>query len=274
MVDAVIENPFWKYHMRVVYKFLGFSKVADVNATKRFITLLEENYGKSIHTIVNKTIFSVSRNISNAVLVCGAGDSLERVINLFNGDITSFISKHFVISADSATTILREYGYLPNLVLTDLDGDWEVLQEVTSKHIPFVIHAHGDNVEKFEEWFSEQTESLRFIPSVQTEVVKPYLSNFAGFTDGDRSVWMALSLGFSTIKIMGFDLNGKIGRASFTPYKNTKDYIAFKLKKLSIAKQFLEMAAIEYSGIKFYNIQPSTEITSNLRSWNNVNSLI
>lgn len=59
------------------------------------------------------------------------------------------MKKSIKIAADSSIKPLLENGIIPEIVISDLDGDEKSLKKVSKKSI-FVIHAHGDNMNKLE----------------------------------------------------------------------------------------------------------------------------
>ena len=63
--------------------------------------------------------------------------------------------------------------------------------------------------------------------------------NFGGFTDGDRSVFLAEELGASQIILVGMDLGNEIGKYS----KDTVRDSELKKAKMKVAKKLLAMLA-------------------------------
>ena len=98
------------------------------------------------------------------------------------------------IVADSALKPLIENGIKADIVVTDLDGDEEILKTVGQSEAVFVVHAHGDNIGKLQ--FVEN-----FRNCVGTTQAKPFgkIKNFGGFTDGDRAVFLASHFGAKKI---------------------------------------------------------------------------
>jgi len=75
---------------------------------------------------------------------------------------------------------------------------------MNSEGTVIVVHAHGDNVPLLCHW----------VPQFRGPVVGttqgrplPHVHNFGGFTDGDRAVFAAQSLGAASIALLGFDLD-------------------------------------------------------------------
>lgn len=108
-----------------------------------------------------------------------------------------------MISAGSATSRLMSIGMVPEILVTDLDGNVDMEIEAIEKGALAFIHAHGDNMAKIREIVPMLTKP--FVPTVQC---KPFANvyNFGGFTDGDRAVVMASHFGVEDIRTLGWDL--------------------------------------------------------------------
>lgn len=129
------------------------------------------------------------------VCVCGNAPTLGREIPLVSG---------VVLAADAAAFVLYSHGIRPDAIFTDLDGATDEFVSMNREGTVIVIHAHGDNVPLLRHWVP------RFGgPVVGTTQGRPlhHVHNFGGFTDGDRAVFAAQSLGAASITLLGFDLD-------------------------------------------------------------------
>jgi len=160
------------------------------------------------------------------VFVVGAGPSLSLAIPTLKK-----FKKSIKIVADSAVKPLVENGIMPDIVVTDLDGDEDSLIKVGKTNSIFVIHAHGDNISKL--YLVEN-----FKNCIGTTQSKPFknIQNFGGFTDGDRAVFLASYFGAKKIILFGMDFGKRIGKYSQTKISERKT----KLKKLRKSKVLLE----------------------------------
>ena len=160
----------------------------------------------------------------NTVHVIGSGPSLSSAIPKLKK-----LKKGIKIAADSSLKPLLENGIVPEIVVTDLDGDEKSLKKIAKKSI-FVVHAHGDNIEKL-----ELVE--KFKNCIGTTQTKPFnkIENFGGFTDGDRGVFLASHFEAKKIILFGMDFGKQIGKFSNTK-KSDRDT---KLKKLKIGEELL-----------------------------------
>jgi uncharacterized Rossmann fold enzyme len=161
-------------------------------------------------------------------VVFGAGPSLEEFLSKFGKEVSWL--KRVWIAADGATSAVMEYR-VPDVIVTDLDGKVEDQLKAWSLGSWLVIHAHGDNLPQLR----------RVVPKIHCRVigttqVRPFgkLFNFGGFTDGDRSAFLAHALGAKAIYLVGMDWWGEIGK-----YSGRKDP-ARKRVKLQICGELLE----------------------------------
>ena len=143
-----------------------------------------------------------------------------------------------IIAADGATTALLELGIVPDVIVTDLDGNIDDQISCSSKGTIMVVHAHGDNIQALKAWVP------RFGgPVCGTTQVRPFgaVRNFGGFTDGDRAVMMADELGASSVRLAGFRFD-RLGRHSC--HRDP----AVKMAKLRWAEKIISSAgvAVEY----------------------------
>ena len=172
---------------------------------------------------INNEILNLIKN--ETVFVIGSGPSLSTAIPKLKN-----LKKSIKIAADSSVKPLVDNGIVPDIVITDLDGDWNSLEKIATKSI-FVVHAHGDNINKLK--FSK-----KFKKCIGTTQSKPFskIQNFGGFTDGDRGVFLANHFGAKKIILFGMDFGERIGK-----YSNTKkSERGIKLMKLNKGRLLLE----------------------------------
>ncbi|MET1160097.1 MAG: 6-hydroxymethylpterin diphosphokinase MptE-like protein [Thermoprotei archaeon] len=173
----------------------------------------------------------------NAV-VFGAGPSLlEHIRKLYDALISS--TNTVIIAADGATQAFLELGLAPDIIVTDLDGDYKSIEESCTRRSLVLVHAHGDNIDRLYTYVPRLLSRCRdrVIGTTQT---KPYgrIYNFGGFTDGDRGVYLAVFNNAERVLLAGMDLGIRIGRYSG---RKTLDPVAYyrKLVKFEIAYKLL-----------------------------------
>lgn len=143
-----------------------------------------------------------------------------------------------LIAADAAFGACLREGIVPDVVVTDLDG---VTQDMLGyRDVIYVVHAHGDNIDKV----------ISLIPHVRGFLVGTAQCGCSyrvdvpgGFTDGDRGVFLAFRYGASRVYLHGFDF-GKVSR--LVKPSGALVNVRSKLAKLAWAKLLLQL--LKYSG--------------------------
>ena len=159
----------------------------------------------------------------------GAGISEEETIN---GGIK--------IAADGAVSACLERNIIPDIIVTDLDGNLPEMVWANKKGSKIVVHAHGDNFSRLFEFSSE-------IQAISLTTTYPYSGTncWGGFTDGDRSLMMSLGLGAKSVNLIGFNFD-KIG-----PYSG--DFSFRKIQKLSWALRIVNECDERSGKVKIIN---------------------
>ena len=173
---------------------------------------------------INKKIIDLIKG--ETVFVIGSGPSLTTAIPKLKN-----FRKSVKIAADSSVKPLVENGIMPDIIVTDLDGDPNTLEKIGQTESIFVVHAHGDNIEKLR--FTKKLKNC--IGTTQSKSFSK-LQNYGGFTDGDRSVFLAHHFKAKRIILFGMDFGNHIGKFSNTKKSERK----MKLKKLKRAELLLE----------------------------------
>jgi hypothetical protein len=210
----------WKEKYREILKEFGFAQKKDVESAKRLNSLLKKRFPiKHLKRLVEE----------KSVFVIGAGPSLSsslHVLKKFN-HITTIV-------ADGALKALVERNIQPDIVVTDLDGDIESLKKVGKTDAIFVVHAHGDNMDKLEL-------VLEFKNCIGTTESNSFgkIYNFGGFTDGDRCVFLANHFRAKKIILLGMDFGTRIGKYSKIDIADKN----LKIRKLNRGKKLLEWLA-------------------------------
>lgn len=166
------------------------------------------------------------------VLVIGAGPSLDKNIEFIKKN-----KKYVKIAADGVVEILLNNKIKPDILVSDLDGNPKYLKTAEKMGAIMVIHAHGDNIENLERYVP------KFGKVIGTTQVMPVdnVYNFGGFTDGDRSVFLAEEMKAKSITLLGMDFDNLPRK--FSSDKDSDIDIELKRRKLKFAKRLLEMLA-------------------------------
>ena len=206
----------WKRRYQSILKELNYSEKKDKESAIILDSILKKNNNnqKITKLIQGKTVF-----------VIGSGPSLSFAIPKLKK-----FKKSIKIAADSSLKPLLENGIVPDIIVTDLDGDEDAIKKLSKKKSIFVIHAHGDNIKKLQ----MVKEIKNCIGTTQTTPFNK-IQNFGGFTDGDRGVFLASHFEAKKIILFGMDFGKQIGKFSNTK-KSDRDT---KLKKLKIGEELL-----------------------------------
>jgi len=201
----------WKKKYTDILKEFKYDEKKDKESAIILNSILETSNG-------NKKIINLIKG--KTVLVIGSGPSLSTAIPKLKK-----YKKSIKIAADSSIKPLVENGIFPDIVITDLDGDKNTLEKIAKTKIIFVVHAHGDNIEKLE--FAK-----KFKNCIGTSQSTPFnkIQNFGGFTDGDRGVFLANNFEAKKIILLGMDFGKRIGKFSNTK-KSERKIKLMKLKK-------------------------------------------
>ena len=206
----------WKKRYLLILKELDYSQKKDKESAIILDSILKKT----------NTIEKISKMIEGkTVFVIGSGPSLSKAIPKLKK-----LKRTIKIAADSSLKPLVDNGIIPEIVVTDLDGDENTIKKIAKTKSIFVIHAHGDNIEKL-----ELVKEIK--NKIGTTQSNPFnkIQNFGGFTDGDRGVFLASYFGAKKIILFGMDFGNKIGRFSNTKKSDRK----VKLKKLEIGESLL-----------------------------------
>ena len=204
---------------------------------KRYFSILKElNYSEKkdkesaliLDSILKKTdtIEKIRKLIEGkTIFVIGSGPSLSIAIPKLKK-----LKKSIKIAADSSLKPLVDNGIIPDIIVTDLDGNEDTIKKISKTKSIFVIHAHGDNIEKL-----QMVKKMK--NCIGTTQTNPFnkIQNFGGFTDGDRGVFLASYFNAKKIILFGMDFGNQIGKFSNTKKSDRET----KLKKLEIGRDLL-----------------------------------
>lgn len=200
-------------YLEIIEDF-GFSKGDDEKSAQVLAELCKERKVTSPECL----------GISGEATVCGCGYNLE-------DDLEKYGVKGKLIAADGSVSRINTQ---PDIIVTDLDGCIQKEIEANADGSVAVIHGHGDNIDLLKKYVP-RFEGL-ILPTVQCRPPEG-LFNFGGFTDGDRAVVLAKSLGAEKIHLRGFDFSN--------PYIKSGKDPEIKRKKLLWAKRIIEAVSPE-----------------------------
>ena len=207
----------WEAMYSEILREFSYSKEKDNESAVILNSILRKS---STDKKINKLIKG------KTVLVIGSGPSLSAAIPKLK-----ILKNSIKIAADSSVKPLVENNIIPDIVVTDLDGDVNTLRRLGKTKSIFVVHAHGDNIKNLE--FVKNFKNC--IGTTQSNSFER-IQNFGGFTDGDRGVFLASFYGAKKIVLFGMDFGNRIGKFSETRRSERQT----KLKKLKWGKLLLE----------------------------------
>ena len=206
----------WGERYLSILKELNYSEKKDKESAIILDSILKRtNTIEKIREIIQgKTVF-----------VIGSGPSLSIAIPKLKK-----LKKSIKIAADSSLKPLIDNGIIPDIIVTDLDGNEDAIKKISKTKSIFVIHAHGDNIEKL-----QMVKKMK--NCIGTTQTNPFnkIQNFGGFTDGDRGVFLASHFDAKKIILFGMDFGNQVGKFSNTKRSDRE----IKLKKLEIGKDLL-----------------------------------
>ncbi|MFA4955800.1 MAG: 6-hydroxymethylpterin diphosphokinase MptE-like protein [Candidatus Methanoperedens sp.] len=216
----------WEPIYKLILEDMHWDRICDDTSARTLFKLLETKARKKIPDVID---IEVLHNVINGkdVLVCGKAPCLKDEIKNID------FKKYVVIAADGATSILINNGIAPNIVVTDLDGNMDDEAKANDLGAIMVVHAHGDNMDAL----GEEVPRLKRVIGTTQSTPMPNVYNFGGFSDGDRSVFLAKEMGAMSITLIGFDFND----TNVTPIKKKKLMWAEKLIDIILGEEELDM---------------------------------
>jgi len=210
----------WKTLFKEIRKEFGYKEIDDLHSARKLNSFLKKKFlKKEFQELISGKV----------VFVIGAGPSLSKSLSYIKRckNVTKIV-------ADGAVQALLEKNIMPDILVTDLDGDLKSIKKIGKTKIPMIVHAHGDNSDRLQmvKNFSNvngTTQTNRF----------GKIENFGGFTDGDRCVFLGEFFDAKKIVLIGMDFGQEIGKYSKQKVTNRK----IKLKKLKFGKKILEWFA-------------------------------
>ena len=185
----------------------GWSLDADIHSAETMAEMFrgDQPFGVSLWSCeVRDDVLQYLRSkiqSCQTVVFVGAAVEPEDLVGLQE------VGTEFIVADGAIGACLETIS--PLCVISDFDGQ-PYLDKAAGFNIPFVLHAHGDNTERWMQTF-ERWAMLNNPPQIvlthQTPRYIDGLHNVGGFTDGDRAVCFAYWCGLNhqNIKFIGYD---------------------------------------------------------------------
>ncbi|MFW9778978.1 MAG: 6-hydroxymethylpterin diphosphokinase MptE-like protein [Candidatus Heimdallarchaeota archaeon] len=244
----------WKTEYQYIVQELGLDLQSDLYCAHQLEEILLKHASNREKTISDKLIAI----LQYPIIIAGAGPSLERDFELLM--ITKGLRKFWLISADGATSLLKKKSLVPQVVLTDLDGDPAAIEWAMKNGSIILIHAHGDNihlVKSFCEVYGPEFSNYFVWGTTQTYPER--LWNFGGFTDGDRAICLAMHFQSPLIALIGFDFGNQIGKYSIynSPLQKSTSH---KIRKFEVALRIISSSYSNHKGLRYNLTEKGEEI--------------
>jgi uncharacterized Rossmann fold enzyme len=257
----------WEPFYRQIIEDFEFDEEEDFNAGKLLSEFLADN--KSTVTVDDVSPLFRSKDI----YIFGGGPSLKRDIPrifkradrelMLPSPLEEKRPEEFKfpqdlgftqtwIAADIATSTLLDFGIVPNVIVTDLDGIVEDILLASELGATVVVHAHGDNQDKIRMYTPKFKNDVLGTMQATPEAFDN-LINYGGFTDGDRAVYLADGLGAKNILLIAFNFRDPVRKrgAEEQPRPEEDPAMRIKAKKLTWANVLIAM--LDNDGVRFFD---------------------
>lgn len=239
----IIKNEEFREQYLEIIKTMGFSEEEDNESRDLLKHLLSSRAQYSLNENLDY-LKSKFENIK-AVFIFGGGPDAKNFLTFLKElpILKKFQSeKILIIAVDGATELLSKNNLFPDIIFTDLDG---ITQDIVKKYPPlknsiFIVHSHGDNMDKIHNFRDLILFHKYIIGTTQTNSKLPII-NHGGFTDGDRSLFLIENFLKKSHKLflIGFDFGNVIGQHSKPTFKDVEIAGDIKRKKLAFGRKLL-----------------------------------
>ena len=245
--DDTMELREWEPLYNEIMDDFGFSKADDLESALMLCDIIKD-------TKNSISLNNMDELIKNKdVYVFGAGPSLKKHVKIVkeliennvnennneedNNDNNDKNKNFIIISADGATKALLEENIIPDIIVSDLDGDLNAIFESNERGSIVVVHAHGDNLNNIKT-YAPKLKNIVGSSQVPKDIL--YLINYGGFTDGDRCCFFAEHFGAKRIILCGMDFGEYTTKYSRPYLKNDVEKADdIKIKKLQYAEKLI-----------------------------------
>lgn len=246
----------WMPYYDAISRDLSLDREMDSRSGAILSSIILSNQGLSSAV---ETLRSVRDLVQGKdVYVLGAGpeieEDLERLVTEMTASgrwVRNGTGDDVLIAADGATSAALARGYVPHIIVTDLDGGIEDQLSCLGLGSMMFVHAHGDNISVIERVAPMLKGHV--IGTVQTEPLGPGpIYNFGGFSDGDRAAFIASHFGCSSITLLGFDLGGPAMKLMDGGRREPIDDASYTRKRCKLTWANVLLALIGPPKVRFF----------------------
>ena len=217
----------WQPIYQDIVKRLNLDSIMDIRATQLLTELMKDINPDPLLQLLDQRI----RN--RTVVICGAGPSLEQHVQTLK-ERSDYQDLVFV-AADGAVSLLLEKNCACDIIVTDLDGDYNHIKKAMQNGALGIIHGHGDNMDKIREMVPSLGSVLGSTQVEPTE--RTFL--WGGFTDGDRACYVVTNYSPRRVILAGMDFGKVVGKWSKPTHETHFIAPQRKVLKLEIAHELI-----------------------------------
>ncbi len=220
-----------------ICQFLELIPEEDLVALERTLSITYSNYPSyGLKQIIE----------NNRVIAIAPGIHLEKEIENYLKQYKQ--ENDLLIAADGATSYLISRGIIPDIIVTDFDGNIDNQLSAQKEGSILLIHVHGDNYQTIQRQLGYISKG-DFLITTQIQPL-PGSHNFYGFTDGDRIVCLSTLMAADEIILIGYDFGSSIGKYSKTKELD-EERKNRKMKKFIIGKSVINWCSKSGQKISF-----------------------
>ena len=217
----------WQPIYHNIINRLDLDSTMDIQATQLLTDLLMKINPGPLLRILEEKIHD------RTIVICGAGPSLEEHVQILK-ERSDYQDLVFV-AADGAVSLLLEQNCPCDIIVTDLDGDYNHIEQTAKNGALCIVHGHGDNIDKI----LDLVPSLgKVLGSTQVEPTERVFL-WGGFTDGDRACYVVTTYSPRQVILAGMDFGKMVGKWSKPSHETHFPATQRKLVKLEIALELI-----------------------------------
>ncbi|QFU83740.1 6-hydroxymethylpterin diphosphokinase MptE-like protein [Natronorubrum aibiense] len=179
----------WEPVYEAILREFGYDRVGDERARDVLASLTDAFDFERLSSARDAT-----------VAIAGAGPSLTD-----ESALERIRAADLVFAASTAVDVLVDHDVAVDCMVTDLDKNPETVRRLTHEGVPVAIHAHGDNIPALRSVVPDC--AVEAVLATTQAAPRGPVRNVGGFTDGDRTAFLADHLGASRLVFVGWDFD-------------------------------------------------------------------
>ncbi|MHA1729449.1 MAG: 6-hydroxymethylpterin diphosphokinase MptE-like protein [Promethearchaeota archaeon] len=243
--QIIIKDEEFSEKYRNIIRILGLSNADDRKSRNLLFSILSQS-SHGMNALQKNFMFLESLfQTHDRIIIFGGGPDVGLLFKLNTMDsgvsLAQTIEKRnlLIIAVDGATEILYQNNIIPQIIFTDLDGiRLKTVSRSEFKSTLFIIHAHGDNINKLVS-FKDFVSKHRFVIGTTQVQTKFPVINHGGFTDGDRALYLIGNFlkKEKLVYFIGYDFGYRVGQHSKPHYTDNRKANKLKREKLKLGAE-------------------------------------